>query len=562
MGSFFKKYQKTFLENSRFRISIEICLFVAILIFAYQFTFYAGERGFFAFDQSIVFDGSYRVFSGQIPFEDFVIPFGPVTFWLQGAIFKLIGISYASYIFGAALVNVLVAGLSYYLLRILFPQQRIVAFLGSIITAIWFYPPFGTPWPEQTAFFFSLTALTVIITGLFYNQISLNKKKVLYFVSGLIAFAAFMSKQNAGAFILPVCALLFLAPNQKSFNKRILDLIVFSLGWLTGMAAFGLWLFIKSNTSLFLKFFIEIPASEVGIERLPGNLGAWIVSVFVGSGSNTIIAISILSSLIAIIVLFENKSAGSYKAIHQRRFIAALLTPSLFFYHNIYLITSNNQSENAIPFIGMIAAIGLGLLLPWGENQSPKSAKSFLQKIPTMKIIAGGILLVLMVFTSWYGINVAISRQVHGIFSKSTFPNHLSTGKLSAIKWGEPTRIGNLIPADDFDQLVNYLEDQGENFFVFPDFTILYGALGVPSPQPMLWFHGGLTYSKTYDPALDAWIVTELEENLVRIIILEEESWFHTDERIADFPQLGSFITENFDFETRFGNFMIYSAQE
>ena len=39
----------------------------------------SGMRGFFAMDQSIVFDGGWRVLQGQIPYKDFVIPFGPIS---------------------------------------------------------------------------------------------------------------------------------------------------------------------------------------------------------------------------------------------------------------------------------------------------------------------------------------------------------------------------------------------------------------------------------------------------------------------------------------------------
>lgn len=57
-----------------------ICL---IFFVGFIFVFKSGERGFFAFDQSIVFDGGYRLTWGEVPYKDFLIPFGPVVFYLQ-----------------------------------------------------------------------------------------------------------------------------------------------------------------------------------------------------------------------------------------------------------------------------------------------------------------------------------------------------------------------------------------------------------------------------------------------------------------------------------------------
>ena len=549
-------------KNKALLRAFEIIILIWILVFAFQITFRAGEKGFFAFDQSIIFDGGYRIFSGQIPYKDFVIPFGPVTFWLQGVIFEVFGISYASYILGAALVNVLVTGGSYYLLRKLFPQQKIIPYLGSILTAVWFYPPFGTPWPEQTAFFFSFTALLSITTGLLNDQLSPLKKGALFFISGLLSFIAFISKQNAGAFFVPLLVVLLFVVNLKSLRNGIKQFIHFSLGWIGGLLAFGMWLVTRSDLALFLRHFFEIPAAEVSSDRLPGSILEILRTILIGEGLAPIIALSIFASFVAILIfIFETISKITPIVEDKARLLSITLVPSLFLYHNIFLATSNNQPENSIPFIGLIAAISFGLLL---SVRSP--SKHFLKnRLPTFswtKSLSALVMFTLMVTAFWLGANIDISRQVHGIFRESTFPYNLTIDKLSALKWGEPTRIQKRIPPEDINQLVNYLAEQDENFFIFPDFTIFYGILGVPSPQPLVWFHPGLTYSKIYDPELDAWIISDLKENQVRIIVIEENSWFLTEERLDDFPQLKSFITDHFIIDQQIGNFIIYVQED
>ena len=100
------------------------------------------------------------------------------------------------------------------------------------------------------------------------------------------------------------------------------------------------------------------------------------------------------------------------------------------------------------------------------------------------------------------------------------------------------------------------------HFFIFPDFTIFYGLLNVPSPQPVLCFAEGQTYCPAYNADLDRWIVDDLKKNMVEIVVLEERSrWFGTHNRLDDFPQLSSYITENFSKAEQIGIFNIYEKR-
>ncbi|MCH7664243.1 MAG: hypothetical protein IH859_10300 [Chloroflexi bacterium] len=260
-------------------------IFILLLIlFSYQFTFLAGERGFFAFDQSIVFDGGYRIYIGQVPFKDFIIPFGPVVFWMQAIIFRLLGISYASYIFGAAIVNVLASLCCMVILRLLFRRQKYVAYLGSVITAIWFYPPFVTPWPDQTAFFYSLIALMIMLASLLTRQYPAWGHKGLLILTGLLTFIAFISKQNAGVLALSTIGILALIKSLPNMRIALVRLAMIFSGWTAGLLAFGIWLTWQSNAATFIKHFIEIPAG-VGISRLTRDIPQTLKILVFGAGS-------------------------------------------------------------------------------------------------------------------------------------------------------------------------------------------------------------------------------------------------------------------------------------
>jgi len=134
--------------------TLDSLIILALLAFSLYLSFKAGERGFFAFDQSIVFDGGYRVACGQIPYKDFLLPWGPVVLWVQALFFKLLGVNYFAYLAHAAVVNACATFSSILILRFLFPTEKLISYFAGLLTAVWFYPPFATPWPEQMAFFF------------------------------------------------------------------------------------------------------------------------------------------------------------------------------------------------------------------------------------------------------------------------------------------------------------------------------------------------------------------------------------------------------------------------
>ncbi len=523
-----------------------------ILVFSFQFTFQAGQRGYFAFDQSIVFDGAYRIFSGQIPFKDFLIPFGPMVFWLQGMVFKLLGVNYAAYIFGAAAGNTLMTLGVYVLMRALFPRDRFPAYIGALLTAVWFYAPFGTPWPEQTAFFFNFIALGLTLGSILKTDLNLRKRATINTLAGLAAFAAFVSKQNAGAFFVPVIAIVLFVAHLRNLRRFLLDGALTAAGWLAGGAAFTIWLLLRSDINLFYKHFFVIPAEEVSLFRIPETIAEWLGYIFIGKEAAIILILTGLAVLLPVSTLVTKRNPHIQKNLASiNNHLAATLILTLFFYQHFFLITSNNVAENSIPFTGLIAALGLGLL-----------QQNFKFSIIARTVLTTSYLtLTLAVFG--LGANVAFSRQVHSIFQQSTFPHRLQHEKLSALRWADPTRIHRLILASDIDNVLTYLEQSGEHFFIFPDFTLFYGLIDVPSPQPLLWFHNGLTFSRlNYDPALDAWVVADLQKNQVGVIILEQESWFHTDVMLGYFPQLETFIEANFIFDQQIGNFMIYVQKD
>ncbi|HVP56460.1 MAG TPA: hypothetical protein VMU02_00050 [bacterium] len=532
---------------------------------AFVLTFKAGMRGFFPFDQSIVFDGSYRVLSGQVPYRDFVMPFGPMTFWLHAISFRLLGVTYFAYVFGSATINVLAVFTSIVMVRIFLPPGRLVSYAAAALTAVWFYPPFGTPWVDQTAFFFSMLAITALAAATVAGQGGKLRRDVLAGASGVLALLAFLSKQNAGAFMLPIYPLVAIVACLPDYRTGLRRLAAFAVGLGASIAGFAVWLVAASSSTNFMRYVIRL-SSELGQRRLRTFVRNWLGIArpfFGGRGPISVRVVIIASVVVALAALVIGlRRLGRKQAVSPRLLAASLTCVYLALFQHVFINTTFNQPENSFAFLGVILAIGAGLLVELPEASwlsIRRLARGAHWRPALVSVVAVAVVLAVAV-ASAVGVKVSMARVVMDILRYPMFAEPFQQAGLKGLQWGEPTRMGGYsIEGKDVADLLTYLRGQHQNFFVFPDFTIMYGLAGVPSPQPLLWFHEGVTYPKrVYDAALDQWVVSDLKRNNVRIVVIEQVAWFNTGPRIDAFPLMKAYIYGNFVRLGQIGTFAIY----
>jgi hypothetical protein len=529
----------------------ELAAAAGVLIVAFYLSTRAGGRGFYAFDQSIVFDGSYRVLSGQVPYRDFLMPFGPVTFWLHAVFFKLLGTTYQAYVAGAGAVNVAATLTAMLIVRLLFPSLRFLPLAGGIVTAVWFYPPFGTPWVDQTAFFFALAAVFVFLKGLL-DESDGATRPLLLAASGCLIFLSFLSKQNVGSFMVLLFPLLILADNRSGL-RRLRDLGFFALGGAVTAGCFAIWVATSSDTAGFVHYFFEIPR-ELGVARLSGFADSWGALRWpspMGRAPALMLATAWGSLAVSVVYLTASPARAARGTPPRPHLLAAVLCIYLAAFQHLFTNTTLNQPENGLAFTGVILAAGVGLLLSLGGLGG---------------IRAGGLIAVavgvLLLFTSRAGYRVAMRREVHEMLRGADFGDELPIEALKGLRWARPTRLrGYAVTPDHIVRLYRYLEQSGENFFIFPDWTLFYGLVGVPSPQPLLWFHEGVTYRKDDNAELDREIVDALKRNDVRIVVREQAAWFNPGKRLDDFPQLEAFLGGEFRKVGDIGIFRVYEKR-
>jgi len=530
-----------------------LSIWLGSILLAFGLTYVAGARGFFAFDQSIVFDGSYRILCGQVPYSDFVIPFGPVTFWLHSLFFKLLGVSFRSYLTGSATVASLATLAALTLVRLIRGRDLLAELAAGVLTAVWFYPPFGTPWVDQTAFFVALLALVAVVGSFRCKRASIST--LLMVASGIGWLGVFLSKQNVGAFIGPLFALAIIVRGNSDLRRCLRTFGLFAGGVALGALMFSVWLTTRSEPQVFTEYVLHLP-SRLGSERMKALLSTGfglLRPYFDGRGPWTVNGLMLATVVVGIV-----GAIGRLERQHLHRQplfrLSLLMCIYLPVFQHVFINTTLNQAANGFAFAGVASALAVGVCKDFlkvrHRSDGSSNRKSLLFALIVLIVLAG---------TSISGIRVAMGRSVHDIFAHPRFGKPVAAEVLKPLRWAKPTAMGDYeITERSIVDLLEYLRRCDCNFFIFPDFTIFYGLLGVPSPQPVLWFHRDVTYIPGANQWLDRRIVSDLERNNVDVLVLEQVSWFNTGERLNDFPFTKRYLMANFAMERRIGTFLIY----
>ena len=164
----------------------------------------------------MIFDGGWRILQGQTPYRDFLIPFGPVVFYIQALFFWLFGVNWTATVLPACVFNCVATLSVIRIVRLLGGGSRPLALCGGLATAICFQAPFGTLWLEQTAMFFDLLALQAVVESLYTSG---YRRSLWQLVGGFSMALAVLSKQNFGLFFIPIVVAVVVAADLPDVRR-------------------------------------------------------------------------------------------------------------------------------------------------------------------------------------------------------------------------------------------------------------------------------------------------------------------------------------------------------
>lgn len=528
--------------------------FLAAALVGFLWTWVCAARGFFALDQSIVFDGAWRLVCGQVPFVDFHTPHGiPVLLW-TAAFFEALGANHQSYVLAGASLSALGSGTAAYLVLRVVPRSSgrvrpALGVLAGLLTALWFQTPFGTPYPEQFAFLMGLLALGCALPRDLgrraENDAHPSPDTLRALGAGALLFVGFLAKQNAGALVVPVVlATLWIARTPTAARRA---LVATALGFLGTGLAFGAWLSLASDPAQFWRSYFEIPSEEL-FPRLAKAGPKIVVWLLLGRGSAALPNVFLILSATAAWLAWKNWAQWG-----TRLRLAATWTVLLHLVQNGFTTTTNNNAENGYGFTGLIVPLGLwvGARILAPNPTSNSASGSGPKKIALATFVLTGVVV-------FRGLQVGWERRVHPVYRDSTFSASLGEPGWERLAWGEPTPYWTRdVRIDDLASVLAHLRSREGSAFVFPDHTFLYALLDQAPPQPLVWFHHGITFPKDYDESLDLAIVQALREADVRTAVVEEVSFIGTHLTLPELPHLEDFLRNEFRVSARYGIFEV-----
>jgi hypothetical protein len=550
-----------------------------------------GRVGFMPLDQSIVFDGAWRLLCGQRPFRDFVVPSGLVPMVMQAAFFKALGVTWFSYCLHAALVNGFFSVASFALLRRM-GAARALAFFYAVASAIVFYTPFGVPFMDQHAFFFFL--LTVLAAAMVGNASAPWSSAAAFALPSLLVLAL-LSKQLPSVlaplvavlcYLLPgtrralpglrpftagasTCAIgLALAGRVEGIEGGLVQTYLFTLPRAMGQArvgallapgpflttlvevhrawgmwsveavsvAFGLWLALAGRVR-------GGPKASAVTLSVVGPALYWLSFPSPGRGAT---AIGMLALAVAPVPALDDCGRALRRGLGPVILAEALLLVCL-----IHAALTNNEPHNSIPFV----FLSLGLLhlaaLRALSVRTGSGVKIGLTAFFLFVAVADG---------SSFERRVNLTRRVHKLNRGRVPVVGPSAGlpsSLDFMRWLTPAPFS--LEARDLRHLLDFLKEEGRSFFLLGDTSVLYALTGQPSVGPSVWFHPGLTFPLPGDPALFAYeraLVESLDRHRVGFVVLENERTF-LGAKLADFPPLEALVRKRACERRQIGPFVI-----
>ena len=582
-----------------------------IAVWAGLISYLSGMRGFFAMDQSIVFDGAWRILQGQIPFQDFFLPHGPLSMWIQALAFHIFGVSYHVYALTAAAMNVAGAWLAYGTFRILVPEKRWPAWVAGLLTGSWLYAPMGTTYIEQTGFFFLWIAVFAVVRGM---GESVRFRQGWMAAAGLALAAAIVAKTNTGVLAVPSLVLMPALLRERPAREGLRDWMAIGAGLMLGIGLFYLWLAWASDPPAFQRHVLEIAGRE-GRKRILENKEFHFIvcSLFNGKGNDLIrlltVSAYVLMGLGIAMALGPWRRHPGAARIRLFGFLGLLWAG----YQQVFGITSNNNGINEQPFLGLIFVCAV---LVGGEVAGILGGKSPGARMPAfLKRIITVLVVFAFLFTAYFylrgirgmgnynfGVGVLLAlgaiawmvapqigriirprvlalgsglvlgalfvigawgsffRQAQDFFNFNTrYVVHGEIPILRGLAWAEGVNDDAREMHPSWEELVKtwrVLKEAPGRFYLLGNYTILYAAADKPSLGTLSWYFKGLTYSQEYDPAFDARFAALVDQPDVTYFVTEED--FGLKFKLEDFPALERVLREKYRPEQKIGLFRLH----
>lgn len=553
-------------------ITISTILSLILLTVGTLYCLYYGRIGYMPQDSPTVFDGGWRILSGQIPFRDFTLPNAIVPIFLQAFFFKILGINWFVYCLHAAILNGLFCVIVFYFLR-MFGGTLWLSFFYALLSGVAFYTPFGVPVQDQHAYFF--TFLLIFLACLSSRVDKTLLKQLIFFFLPVVTVIAFLSKQIPTIFGVALAGSILLVTERRN------------LFMLTRSILAGVLVVLILLLALYYTLGIDFELLKVYFYHLPAETGSSRITKVISSNYSltinymhhhwrlffpfALVPILFLGALLFVCMRFTSAGTRPYwKELIKRMennffplFIAQFLLVICF----LFVILTNNQRENGVPLI--FISLGLTQIFATAvlnQGNYDNTTVSFLRQ----RFVLGLMSFILAGSSLWCAWNfdrqVNATRKVHDFIyqrKSNEDPKQQMPEALSFLVWGVPKKYTGT--PEDLLRITDYFKRNTGNFYLLGDSSILYALTGRPSVNPVLWFHPGQTLPRTgsiFFPSFQDRLMEDLRKYNVRYIVVEVtrvkpsiSTWSGVN--LEYFPALKELVQKKGYERERFGPFTI-----
>ena len=197
--------------NQKNKQNTHIFYIIFLIIFSILFNQYYGYVGILPIDSFLVFNSAYDLMNGYYPFKDYWTIKEPFIDLVQAIFFKLLGVSWFSYVLHASIFNCIITLSTFFLLKKFFLSANL-SFFYSISVAILTYPTVGTPFSDHHTLILCLLSFYSLILALH------EKNNFYWFAVPILLGFSFMSKQAPTVYIVFLISFLSLIYFVKQKN--------------------------------------------------------------------------------------------------------------------------------------------------------------------------------------------------------------------------------------------------------------------------------------------------------------------------------------------------------
>jgi hypothetical protein len=476
-----------------------------------------GRRGFLPLDQSIVFDGGWRMLNGQMPFRDFTTPSAIVPSAMQVPFFALFGVTWFALCLHAAVVNGLFCMAVYGFLRLSAATVWEACAFGAL-SAFFFYPPTGTPFTDQHSFFFTMLMLLAVAVG--SRDAVVWRARAAWFAVPALFMLGLLSCQIPMAFAA-MCVAVWVFANPRRAPEWMAALAAGTLA--VGVALVLVALVARLDLRSAFAHVIAAPFQQ-GSARTPTPGVLSPVRMVLGTMRRLPAWAHLWSLNLAIasmlLVPFGAKRNVAWP-FHVWALAALIISTAGF------VAYSKTPTEAGLGLAMAIAGIGAIVIRLALTNQR--------WQLVALAVVAIAVGRDTVRFVQL----VDVPGTIHKAFdprAADAAEGHLPEG-LSFMRW---SRGASHYEPEELSALVRYLRDADGDFLLIGDSTVLYGLTGKVSPIPALWLDPRLTFPAADSPefpAFEADLIARVRAFGVRRIVLEgPRTWGGVS--LNDFPRL------------------------